>query len=322
MGQSKLRLLVILLGALIVLGNISSGCSKKNPEHQKNDRLLIALSACDKNNARSIALISSVLEEAEKNNMSIEWRYAGGSFTKQKEDIKKLLELMPQYLIIVPARSLGLGEAIKEANQQGTKVILLDGQVNDVTENEYLCRISTDPEWEGIASARIIGEFFNGKKAKVLEIQGKKGTSVSKERSSGFRKELCNYPNLEIAGVVYGDFDRTVTQQNIRKFIEAGKEFDAIFAHSDEEGLGALEVLRKLWDDEIRIPIVSVNGQQDVKKALIANKYYACVESTPYLGNHVIHVIQNDMCGARISREIIVEGKVVTRDNVSELMGY
>lgn len=307
----------VLVSILSVL--IFTGCKNDN---QKEEKLMIGFSVCEDGSVRSVAVITSFLEEVRENDMTIEVRSANQSLKKQKEDIKYLIKQQPQYMVVIPIQSIGLGEVLKEAYESGIKVILLEESVNDLGTDEYISHITTDPEWEGKVCAQLLGTYFAGQGARILEVQGRKGSSITNARALGFREELSSYPNLEIVGVVDGQFDRIIAQKNIRKFIEKGETFDAVFGHSDEEGLGALGALSMVLDDISNIPIISINGQQDVKKALITGQYYACIETTPDIGSYIIEVIKKDIDGKDYEQKIVARGKIITQDNVSEMYGY
>lgn len=307
------RALTVILGIFTVF--LSGGCG------QKEDTPFLAFSVYEQKTARMAALIDDVLSTAREDGYSIEWRSGDGSMEKQKADIRELIDRKPEYLIVVPMRTLGLGEALEEAREQGVKIIFLDGMVDKEEFQDYLTVIRPDARWEGEECARLLGQYFQGKEAKILEIQGIAGNSQAQLRSVGFRNQLCEYPNLELIGAVQGDFDRVTTGSNLQKFIEKSESFDGIFCSSDEEGIGALSVINAREGARI-CPIVSVNGQQDAKKALMAGCYLGSMESSPYLGAELSSIIRRDMAGETVEKETLFRGSMYTSENAEEMGGY
>lgn len=290
------------------------GCS------QKQESPFLAFSVYDQKSARMTALINDVLGEAEAAGFSVEWRCSDRSVKQQALDIQELTAMSPEYLAVTPMQVLGLGEALEEAKEAGIKIILLDGTVSDLEEDVVLSVIRPDAQWEGEECAKLLKVFFGEQEAGILEVQGLAGNSQAQLRSNGFRNQLCQYDNLNLAGVVQGDYTRITAGSNIEVFMEKTGEVDGVFAHSDEEGLGALMALDTLEAEEC--PIVSINGQQDAKLALLAGSYLGSLESTPYLGESLMNVIQADQAGEEVERELLLRGNMYTQENAEQMQGY
>ena len=81
-----------------------------------------------------------------------------------------------------------------------------------------------------------------------MEIYGTESSPGAQARSKGFHQALMKYPNMEIIDVEYGNFDRVTAQKAMEnaliKAANRGQTIDAVFAHSDEDGLGALQASR------------------------------------------------------------------------------
>ncbi len=270
----------------------------------------IALSMCDLDTARSVAIASDIMDGVENVGYAIEMRSAEHRLSTQISDIDQLMEARPQYLIIVAVKTVGLRKAIQAAAEKGVKVILVDRLATDARQEDVLCSIGVDCEWAGGECAKALAERFGGRAAKILEIQGEAGASTTNGFAKGFRDTLCNYDNLQIAGVVPGAFSRETAQQGVLKFYErSGAGFDAVFGHSDEEGLGAVGALFSLEEAD-DIPVVSIGGSDDAMRALAAGRLAACVEITPYFADAVLNTIQLDMAGEGVEPLQQVRGSV------------
>lgn len=270
----------------------------------------IALSMCDLDTARSVAIASDIMDGVEEAGYLVEMRSAENRLSVQISDIYRLIENRPRYLIIVPDKAVGLRTAIHAAAEKGVKVILVDRLATDASRDDILCAIGVDGEWAGGACAKALAERFGGRQAKILEIQGAAGASTTNGFSKGFRDMLCNYDNLQIAGVVPGGFGRETAQQGLLKFYEQnGAAFDAVFGHGDEEGLGAVGALFSL-EGTGGIPVVSIGGADDVKRALAAGCMAACVEITPYFADAVLAAIRQDLAGEPVERLRLIRGTV------------
>jgi ABC-type sugar transport system substrate-binding protein len=270
----------------------------------------IVLSMCDLDTARSVAIASDIMDGAEEAGYSVEMRSAENRLSAQISDIYQLIEDRPRYLIVVPVKAVGLRTAIRAAAQKGIKVILVDRMATDAAREDILCAIGVDGEWAGGECAKALAERFGGRPGKILEIQGAAGASTTNGFAKGFRDMLCNYDNLQIAGVVPGGFGRETAQQGLLKFYEQnGAAFDAVFGHGDEEGLGAVGALFSL-EGTGDIPVVSIGGADDAKRALAAGRMAACVEITPYFADAILAAIRDDLAGEPVERLQLIQGKV------------
>lgn len=281
----------------------------------------MALSFCDTDDPRMRAMLQDILEKAKEEDMTVEWSSAHSSLCKQQEDIREFLKEEPEYLVVVPVKTQGLEEALDGADAEKTKLILLDRKIDNFKNIEILAQVGTDALWEGEECARLLSEFFGGKRGRLLEVEGESGSSTNKLHGTGFRNALTEYPNLEIAGVVEGRGDRETAKNSVLNYLRSGKRIDGIYASTDEEGLGALAALEELGIAG-EIPIVSINGIQDVKKALLAGVYYGCVEATPYLAEELFSVIEEAESGKTKGLDRTVEGKVYLQDTAKEMRGY
>ena len=154
-----------------------------------------------------------------------------------------------------------------------------------------------------------------------MELTGTEGSFITKERANGFHAELQNHPNMRVAYTGAGDFDRMTAQRAMENIIMGAEQpIHAVFAHSDEDGLGALQALkiagRKPMEEVV---IVSINGVQDVLKAIIAEEYLATVESSPELGRITVEVIFLHQKGVQPPPYILKPYRVFSGENALQL---
>lgn len=314
---------------LLITGIISAGilailisCFYKEKDEPSDKNIQVAVSFCDTKNARTTAIWQDVLTNLEQQDFSVEWRDAKADIEKQTADIQELLEYQPEYLVVTPVKTLGLEASLRQASERGTKIILLDRTVDDTEEIPILAEIRADVQWEGEACADLLAEYFDGQEGRILEIRGEKGSSTHKGHSTGFRNQLRNYGNLEIAASTEGNGDRGTARNNVINYLlNSPGEIDAIFADTDEEGIGAVDALEELGlRDEVMV--VSVNGIKDVKSAMYSEGYLGCVESTPFMGARLAEIIEKDMLGEAVDYMNLFPGEVYTSRNLDEMQGY
>jgi len=160
---------------------------------------------------------------------------------------------------------------------------------------------------EGRLCANELFELSGGHVLRILEITGPEDSAVSAARVEGFREEVALHANLIIVDTIVSSYSRTNAQALVNDYLSGTATssklvFDAIFATSDEDGLGAMTALNVAGLEPGKsVPIVSVNGMQDALKAVSAGDYSATVESARSLGTEIIDVVRriqsNDLMG-------------------------
>ena len=294
--------IIICLLFWLVVNCFDYGAEKRKKSVQ------VAVSFSDTKNARTTAIWQDVLENLERLGFTVAWRDAEADIDKQKYDIQELLEYEPEYLAVMPVKTIGLEESLRLADN-----------LEDIS---VLAEIRTDALWEGEACADLLARFFDGREGKILEVRGENGSSINRMHNIGFRNQLSKYGNLEITASTEGNGDRGTARNNVINFLlNHPDSIGAIFANTDEEGIGAIHALEELGLRE-QITVVSVNGIKDVKTAIQAGGYYGCVEASPYLGRELAELIDKDMQGIQTQSSMAARGNVFTVSNLDEMQGY
>lgn len=314
-----------IIAGLILVSIILAGCLifiKNHDKALKKETIEVAISFCDTKNPRTTAIWQDVLNSLEIQDYEFEWRNADSDTKQQQEDIRELMKYSPEYLVVMPVQTHGLEEELEQASAGKAEIILLDRTIDNFKNIPILAEVSTDAQWEGSACADLLSDYFDGNNGSILEISGENGSSINKLHSIGFRNQLNKYENLEISGTTEGNGDRGTTRNNVINYFTANPQrVQAIFANTDEEGIGAVNALEELGLRGI-IPVVSINGIEDVKNAMTAGGYLGCVEATPYLGAALLEVINRDKQKQEEEYEIIQTGTVYTPDNLQLMQGY
>ena len=308
--------IIICLLFWLVVNCFDYGAEKRKKSVQ------VAISFSDTKNASTTAIWQDVLENLERQGFTVEWRDANADIEKQKHDIQELLEYEPEYLAVMPVKTIGLEERLRQADQGKAKIIMLDRLADNLEDISVLAEIRTDAMWEGEACADLLARFFDGREGKILEVRGENGSSINRMHNIGFRNQLSEYGNLEITASTEGNGDRGTARNNVMNYLlNHPGSIDAIFANTDEEGIGAVHAMEELGLRE-QITIVSVNGIKDVKTAIQAGGYYGCVEASPYLGRELAELIDQDMQGIQTQSSMVARGNVFTVSNLDEMQGY
>lgn len=103
----------------------------------------------------------------------------------------------------------------------------------------------------GLNAGTYIGEQLKDKSnAKVVELAGIDNLELTKQRSKGFADALKNYSNIELVARQAADFTVESGQAKMSQLLQAQKQFDALWNHDDDQGVGALRAIQQAGRDE------------------------------------------------------------------------
>lgn len=242
----------------------------------------------------------------------------GSSAQWQLDDVYALMKEDIQYLILFPCDNSILPEINDLAKANQVPVILISSSVADL--DAYAATIYINAYAEGqLCAQSLIDLYGQNKDANIVEIYGPTESPIAAARDKGFRDAIAAYPNLRIIKTCYGGFNQLKAKDAMGELISANPKgtFNAVFACSDEDGLGALQALKIAgYDPGVGVSIVSANGIQDTKKAIIAGEYTATVESARRLGNVAIAIIARLEDGETVSKLFAMPYRLCTAQNV------
>ncbi|MGW0934196.1 substrate-binding domain-containing protein [Streptomyces sp. NPDC002666] len=163
--------------------------------------------------------------------------------------VKTLINKKVDVLVILPADGKALTQVGLEAMRAGIPVINLDRIF--ASPQAYRCWVGGDNYGMGLNAGTYIGEQLKGKSnAKVVELAGIDNLELTKQRSKGFADALKNYSNIELVARQAADFTVESGQAKMAQLLQAQKQFDALWNHDDDQGVGALRAIQQAGRDE------------------------------------------------------------------------
>ncbi len=320
-----MKKLFAMISAILFL--FSFGCAQpsKKPAVESGYKLVVGFSQMENDNAWRVCETKSMIDEAEKRGYKLLYRDAKSSIETAIEDVKYFVAQKVDYIFLAPRLVTGLESALKAAKDADIPVILLDRITRGVPGEDYVTCIMGNFVEVGQRAAKIIAKKFEGKECNIVHMMGTEDSSVSQGLSQGFRDEVARHPNMQIIAEAYGNFERISAQKEIEKIIqEKGSEINAIFGHSDEEGIAAIQALKAAGfsagtdPDKGQVCIVSMCGMMDAFKAIIAGELLASIECSPRFGPIAFDTMEKDLRGEDIPVLIERDGKTYDISNAEK----
>jgi len=194
---------------------------------------------------------------------------------KEMSNIEDLVTKKVGAILINPADSDAVGNAIKIANRASIPVITLD---RGAARGEVVTHIASD----NVAGGKMAGDYIAeklGKGAKLIQLEGIPGTSAAKDRGLGFMQAV-KANGFELLATQPADFDRAKGLNVMENLLTAHPEVVGVFAQNDEMALGALRAIKAV---NKKVLIVGFDGTDEGIVAVKAGYLGATVGQQPAL---------------------------------------
>ncbi|MDX3070917.1 substrate-binding domain-containing protein [Streptomyces sp. NPDC088354] len=181
--------------------------------------------------------------------------------------VQTLINKKVDVLVILPADGKALTQVGLQAMKAGIPVINLDRIF--ASPQAYRCWIGGDNYGMGLNAGNYIGEQLKDKSdAKVIELAGLDNLELTRQRTQGFDDALKNYPNIRKVARQAAEFTVESGQAKMAQLLQAQKQFDAVWNHDDDQGVGALRAIAQAGrDDFLMVGGAGAKSAMDAIKA-------------------------------------------------------
>ncbi|HZG05790.1 MAG TPA: substrate-binding domain-containing protein [Streptomyces sp.] len=246
---------------------------------------------------------------------------------QQIGQVETLINKKVDVLVILPADGKALTQVGLKAMRAGIPVVNLDRIF--ASPQAYRCWIGGDNYGMGLNAGRYIGERLKDKKnAKVVELAGMDNLELTRQRTQGFDDALKNYPNIKKVARQAAEFTVESGQAKMSQLLRAVPEFDALWNHDDDQGVGAERAIQQAGRDEFFM--VGGAGSKHAMDAIRADNTVlkATVLYPPTMAASAIDLARalgqgkgvNGLAEFEIPASLTLYSAVVTKDNVEEYL--
>jgi len=196
-------------------------------------------------------------------------------------------------IILAALDVTGYDDVLKEAKTAGKVVVLEDRRI-DADPSLYYTYIGSDFINEGHEGAAAMCDLlkpFAADKHNVAEISGAVGASAAIDRAKGFREKMgaCGIPDPTSLGLSQtGNWGVPESKAVMEAFLKKTKNIQGVFAHNDEEAIGAIQAIKEAGLVPGKdIMVVGFDATADGFKSLISGEMGADIECNPLLAPQV-----------------------------------
>ncbi|MFF3551963.1 substrate-binding domain-containing protein [Streptomyces tsukubensis] len=333
----------LLLGtAALSAGALITGCTSNEPEKKDSaapanapvadgapgKAVTIGFAGPQADHGWLNAINDNAKQRAKKySDVTLEITEGSNDTAAQIGQVQTLINKKVDVLVILPADGKALTQVGLQAMKAGIPVINLDRIF--ASPQAYRCWIGGDNYGMGLNAGNYIGEQLKDKpNAKVVELAGVDNLELTKQRTQGFDDALKNYPNIRKVARQAADFTVESGQAKMAQLLQAQSEFDALWNHDDDQGVGALRAIAQAGrKDFIMVGGAGAKSAMDAIKA-DNSVLKATVLYPPTMAASAIDIARavaqgkgvGGMAEMEIPASITLYSAVVTKDNVDQYL--
>jgi signal transduction histidine kinase/AraC-like DNA-binding protein/CheY-like chemotaxis protein len=161
--------------------------------------------------------------------VSFVYKQADGNSEKQISQVKELLSQRIDILIISPNEAEPLTPIVEETFNSGIPVIVVDRKI---TSPLYTAYVGGDNYEIGKMAGQYVINVLKGK-GNIIEVTGLPKSTPAIERDRGFVDAIKNYPSLNIAKRINGEWYKQKAKEEVSKIAVDYRNIDFVFAHND-----------------------------------------------------------------------------------------
>jgi galactofuranose transport system substrate-binding protein len=320
---------VVAAGCVVLLATLAlTACSSsKQNGSGGNSKIVMGFAQVGAESGWRTANTKSVQESAKA--AGIELKFSDAQ-QKQENQIKAIRSYIQQKVDVIafsPVVETGWDAVLQEAKRAKIPVILTDRAVDTKDTSLYKTFLGSDFVKEG----REVGDWLLQNAASadvnhdgninVVQIEGTTGSAPAIDRKAGFEKAIAANPKIKVIASQTGDFTRDGGKQVMETFLKTHKDIDVLFAHNDDEGLGAMEAIKAAGLTPGKdIKIMTIDAVHDGMTALSKGEFNFIAECSPLLGPQLMDLAKKVVNGEKVPKRVVTKETTFTQATATQAL--
>lgn len=303
---------------LIVTPVLFSGCNMGGKkEETKKGAIVIGVSMLSLQSEFVVNVKDAIEARAKELHAKLIITDAQRTAEKQVQQVETFISQKVDAIILNPCEVEASSPAVDKARAAGIPLI----NVNSETNSKPDAFVGSNDETSGEMAMEYIARSIN-QKGNIVIIDGYMGQAAQIHRAAGAMKVLAKYPNIKVLAEQTAEWDRAKGMTLMENWIQSyGSKINAVFAHNDEMGLGALQALEqsKLKD---KIVLVSIDAIADALQAVKDGRLNATIyQDAKGQGNGAVETAIKLVKKEPLdSKEVMIPFQLVTKENVKDFL--
>ena len=316
MFSTKLRKTLAVVASATLLCTSLTACNRDSGGNNAagdsaNKSITFALST--QANSFMVKMREGAQKKADELGLTINFQDASDDSATQANQLANAAATGAGAVIVNPTDSDAMAPAVKQLTDAKIPVVAVDRAVNNAEVSSY---IASDNVGGGKQAAKALSEAIHGE-GEILVLQGKTGSSASRERGKGFDEGLKDNPNIKVVAKQTAEFERAKGLDVTTNLLQAHPNVKAIFAENDEMALGAIEALGSKAGKDVKV--IGFDGAEDALKAIKDGRMYASIAQQPVkMAEQAVIEASKLLKGETATKKMQVEVVVATKENVDK----
>ncbi len=244
--KKMIIIIVLLILTIFTLMSLLISSDTKDSEHSVE--YLIGVSQCNLGEPWRVQMNADIIEAmTEYDNVRMIFKDAAQSNEKQEEDVKTLIDLGIDLLIISPNEAEPLTKIVEYAYEKVPVIVLDRGVYTD----KYTLFIGANNYEIGYKAGESVYELSAGNRFNIVEIAGLAGAEPTIKRHDGFMDAILKYDNINVVQTLTADWLRDKAEDEFLKYLYNNQNIDIVYAHNDPMAFGAYSAMKKTGHEGI-----------------------------------------------------------------------
>lgn len=191
--------------------------------------------------------------------------------SEQSDLIDSALATRPDAFVLSPVHPVRVDDAIQRIAAAGIPIVSF---VSPVIAVPVVSHVGADDAALASAMARYLFQRLEVR-ARVLVVTGPVDSSTSIERLAGFRAAAAEFPGIDLAGTIAGNYARTTARERMAEWLGAHPCPDACLVANDVMAIGVLEALEERQGTSV---VVGVNAIPEAVTAIAQGRMLASAD--------------------------------------------
>lgn len=318
MKKAKVLLVIVILAMAFTF----SGCEgdidgDKKTAKRISRKYLVAYAQAELVNAWRITNQRDMEEWAKKLNVDLISRNADQSTAKQLADIKEMLTMQPDALILSPLEAGALAPVVGLCEKANVPLVVIDRKIEaEPGKGIYKTEITQSH----ITSGRLLAEKavellqkkYGSPKGKVVHISGLPNASPVIDAKKGWNQIMENFPEIETVAVAEGRFTENGGEVAMKELLERFPpgQIDVVYTDYSAMTMGALNAIKNASRTELLGFVLGEGGHYRAIDAVVKGEIARETQTPPHFGELAIKSTLSILKGIDVSARQKISIKV------------
>jgi inositol transport system substrate-binding protein len=298
---------------LIILFSLFSCNSSKNSDENK---IKIGATMLSMQNEFIVNIADEMQKKADELGAELIIVDAERSPLKQIEQVESFIAQKVDVIIMNPIEFEASSPAVTKALAAKIPII----NVNSATSATPTAFVGSNDVESARIAMKYIAEKLGGKGNMVM-IHGLMGQAAQLQREEGAKEVLKQFPEIKLLAQQTGEWDRAKSMDLMQNWIQSyGEKINAVFAHNDEMGLGAVKALQDAGM-KAKIVVISVDAIKDALNSVKKGELDATVFQNANLqGAGAVETAVKIVKKQSFEKEVFIPFELVTQENIEKYL--